>query len=107
MKTATKLCAAVTASRSNPKLGSRAPTGEKFGPSGRSPSLRTGRSGLVEEAVVDPARAFLRRDLHVARREQEDLVRDALHAAVQRVGQPAREIDQALGQFLIRALEID
>src|SRR6185436_10891172 len=41
---------------------------------------------LVEEALLDQPRALLRRYLDVARSEKEDLVGDALHAAVERVG---------------------
>src|SRR5689334_4009885 len=37
---------------------------------------------LVEEALLDQPSALLRRDLDVARRQQEHLVGDALHAAV-------------------------
>ena len=69
---------------------------------------RTGRfrgasgSGLVEEALLDELRALLRRDLDVARREHEDLVGDPLHAAVERVGQAAGEVDEALGEVVSR-----
>ena len=41
------------------------------------------------------------------RREQEHLVGDPLHATVQRVGQPAREVDQPLGQIGVGALEVE
>src|SRR3954464_13347376 len=58
-------------------------------------------SGLVEEALLDQARTFLRGDLDVARREQEDLVGDLLHAAVERVGEAGREVDQALGEVTV------
>src|ERR1700712_4808337 len=44
-------------------------------------------SGLVEELALEVARAILRGELDIARREQEDLVGDALHAAVERVGE--------------------
>src|SRR3954447_13123547 len=64
-------------------------------------------SGLVEEALLDELRALLRGDLDVARREHEHLVGDALHAAVQRVRQPAREIDQALAEVGLDALEVE
>ena len=59
-------------------------------------------SGLVEEALLDQPRALLGRDLDVARREQEDLVGDPLHAAVERVGQAGGEVDQALGEVACR-----
>src|SRR4051812_10006065 len=55
-------------------------------------------SGLVEEALFDQRCALLRGDLDVARREHEHLVGDPLHAAVERVGQPAGEVDEALGE---------
>src|SRR5918994_3904828 len=64
-------------------------------------------SGLVEEALLDQPRALLRRDLDVARREQEDLVGDPLHAAVERVGEAGREVDQAHGQLVVGPLEVE
>src|SRR5436190_21848207 len=67
----------------------------------------SGASGLVEEAAAfQETRALLGRHLDVSRRQQEDLVGDSLHAAVQGIGQTAREIDQTLGEILIRALEV-
>src|SRR5688500_4083628 len=73
------------------------------------PSRRSvGFLRLVEEAAaLEHARAFLGGDFDVARRQQEDLVGDALHAAVERVGEPAREVDQSLRQVLVGALEVD
>src|SRR5262245_57192622 len=65
------------------------------------------RLGLVEEAALQHAGALLGRDGDVAGREQEDLVGDALHPAVERVGQAAREIDQPLGQLGVGALEVE
>src|SRR3954452_2815382 len=62
---------------------------------------------LVEEALLDELRALLRRDLDVARREHEDLVGDPLHAAVQGVGQAAREVDEPLAQVVLDALEVE
>ena len=62
--------------------------------------------GLVEEALLDELRALLRRDLDVARREHEDAVRDALHAAVEGVGQAAREVDQPPLQLVLGDLEV-
>src|SRR6478672_3283555 len=63
-------------------------------------------SALVEEALLDELRAFLSRDLDVARREHEDLVGDPLHAAVEGVGEPAGEVDEALGEVGLDALEV-
>src|SRR5688572_20219680 len=68
-------------------------------PAPMSPIFTAGaylRLRLVEEALLDQPRAFFRRDLDVARREKEDLVGDALHSAVERVGQARGEVDQAL-----------
>src|SRR3954454_2435601 len=63
---------------------------------------------LVEEAAAfQQGGSLLRRDLDVARREQEDLVGDPLHAAVQRVGEPAREVDQPLRELRVRALQVE
>ena len=62
---------------------------------------------LVEEALLDQPRALLGRDLDVARREQEHLVGDPLHAAVERVGEARGEVDQALGEVGVRALEVE
>src|SRR3954470_13283955 len=65
-------------------------------------------SSLVEEAAaLEEPRALLGRDLDVPGREQEDLVGDALHATVERVGQAAREVDQALRELLVAALEVE
>src|SRR5207244_10922451 len=69
---------------------------------------RRGFLRLVEEAAaLEEAGALLGRDLDVSRREQEDLVRDALHAAVEGVGEPAREVDEPLRQLLVGALEVE
>src|SRR5581483_3021940 len=62
--------------------------------------------GLVEEALLDEARLLLGRDLDVARREQEGLVGDLLHAAVERVGEAGGEVDQPLRQLPLRRLEV-
>src|SRR3954468_2696367 len=72
-----------------------------------SPMVKAQASGLVEEALFDQPRALLRGDLDVARREHEHLVGDPLHAAVERVGQPAGEVDQALGEVGVDALEVE
>src|SRR3954451_1552565 len=61
---------------------------------------------LVEEALLDQFGALLGRDLDVARREEEHLVGDPLHAAVERVGEAAGEVDQPLGEVGVRALEV-
>src|SRR5688572_19090367 len=66
-----------------------------------------GPSTLVEEALFEQARPLLCRHLDVARREEEDLVGNALHAAVERVGEAAREVDQALGEVRVGALEVE
>src|SRR4051812_9039821 len=64
--------------------------------------------GLVEEAAAfEQSRAFLRGDLHVPRCEEEDLVGDALHAAVERVRQAAGEVDQPLRELLIGSLQVE
>src|SRR6266576_1279121 len=73
-----------------------------FASAGRFPC-----SGLVEEAALDHALALLRRYLDVSRREQEDLVPDPLHASVEPVGEAAGEVDQALGQLLVGALQVE
>src|SRR5581483_8984602 len=63
---------------------------------------------LVEErAALEHAGALLGGDLDIARGEQEDLVGDALHAAVERVGQSAGEVDEPLGELLVGALEVE
>ena len=69
---------------------------------------RSERLGLIEEAAAfEHAGALFRGDLDVPRREQEDLVGDALHAAVEGVGQPAGEVDQALGELLVGRLQVE
>src|SRR3954452_22253895 len=62
---------------------------------------------LVEEALLDQLRPLLGGDLDVARRQHEHLVGDALHAAVERVGEPAGEVDEALAQVVLDALEVE
>src|SRR3954447_7652029 len=71
------------------------------------------RPGLVLLRLVEEAAALEQRcslfggDLHVPGREEEDFVGDALHAAVQRVREPAREVDQALRQLGVGALQVE
>src|SRR5215204_212649 len=82
------------------------PDAEEGGPRGKHgfPVLL----GLVEEAAaLEQPRALLGGDLDVPRREQEHLVGDALHAAVERVAEPAGEVDQPLRQVLVGALQIE
>src|SRR5437899_8036475 len=63
---------------------------------------------LVEEAAsFEQLGALLGRDLDVARGQQEDLVGDALHAAVQRVGEAAGEVDQPLRELGVGALQVE
>src|SRR6185503_10878915 len=62
---------------------------------------------VVAAAALHGAGLFLGGKLDVARREQEDPVRDALHAPVERVGETAREVDESLRELRVRALEVD
>src|SRR5687767_16036822 len=63
---------------------------------------------LVEEAAaLEQAGPLLRRDLDVLRRQQEHLVGDALHPAVERIRQPAGEVDQTLRELRVGALEVE
>src|SRR5207244_13510646 len=93
-------------SKSRPNAATCAPIRGEFGFSPWLPTPASSR--LVEEAAaLEQAGTLLGRDLDVSRREQEDLVRDALHAAVQSVGSPAREVDAPLRQLLVGALEVE
>src|SRR5262245_29322916 len=66
------------------------------------------KSGLVEEAAaLEQARTLLRRHFDVTGRQQEDLVRDALHSAVERVREAAGEVDQPLREILVGALQVE
>ena len=69
--------------------------------------LESGQSADEDELKkhVEPS-ALLGRDLDVARREQEHLVGDPLHPAVHRVGEAGGEVDQALGEVGVGALEV-
>src|SRR6185437_16956527 len=49
----------------------------------RRATVSPGLLRLVEEAALEHSRAILRRKLDVARREEEDLVGDSLHPAVE------------------------
>ena len=51
---------------------------------------------LIEEALLDQTCALVGGDFDVLRGQQEDLVGDPLHAAIERVGESAGEVDQAL-----------
>src|SRR3712207_1844464 len=61
---------------------------------------------LVEEPLLDQAGALLGRDLDVAWGEEEHLVGDPLHPAVERVGEPGGEVDQALRQVRVGPLQV-
>src|SRR6185312_14805415 len=77
-------------------------------PAPMSPTITVGPLplALVEEALLQQARAFLGGDLDVPWGEQEDLFRDPLHAAVEGVGEAACEVDQSLREVGVRALEV-
>src|SRR5918995_430797 len=63
---------------------------------------------LVEEAAaLEHAGALLSRDFDVSGREQEHLVGNALHAPVERIGEAAGEVDQALREVLVGALKVE
>src|SRR5439155_11316448 len=77
-----------------------------FGPTAAIPTEI--RLSLVEEpAPLEQLRALLGAHLDVSRREQEHLVGDALHAAVQRVREAAREVDQPLRELRVGVLEVE
>src|SRR5207344_2603227 len=61
---------------------------------------------VVEAASLDRASAFLGGELDVARRQEEDLVGDALHAPVERIREPAREVDEPLRELGVGALQV-
>src|SRR6187549_427032 len=99
-----KFCAVVTQSASRPNVAIATPMHRVSRPDrlflwGQTPKGQT--LGRVEEAAaLEQACALFRRHFDVAWRQQEDLVGDALHAAVQGVREPAGEVDQALGELL-------
>src|SRR5437868_14943794 len=103
MKTVMNCCTAPIVSASRTRLAATAP----MTPDSASPQEFLGLRLVVEAAAFEQPRAFLRGDLHVARREQEDLVGDPLHAAVERVRQAAGEVDQPLRELLIRPLQVE
>src|SRR5215203_6512890 len=63
--------------------------------------------GLVEKALLDQTGPLFRRDLDVPGREEEDLVGDPLHAAVERVREAGREVDEPLREIRVAALEVE
>src|ERR1700710_2085209 len=88
-------------------LATSAPSSSSVSMRGGYATRPDGRSGLVEEARVEVARLVLGGQLDVLGREQEDLVGDALHAALERVGEPGGEVDQPLGEARLDGLQID
>src|SRR5436190_6732369 len=72
----------------------------------RDPASRT-RSALVEEALLEQPGPLFRGDLDVPRSEQKHLVGDSLHASIERVGEPARKVDEPLGEVGVGALEVE
>ena len=74
-----------------------------LGPLDLSPVLAV----LVLFALQKALDALLGGDLDVARSEEEDLVGDALHSAVHRVGQAAAEVDEPLRELLVGALQVE
>ena len=74
------------------------------------PRARRGRRDRGHDWLKKPfsmsSARLLRADLHVARGEHEDLAGDPLHAAVQRVREAAGEVDEALGELGVGALEV-
>src|SRR5712692_7944333 len=98
MKTSTKFWMLETVSSST------APIRIVFAPDGAAPTFL----GLVKEpSAFEPAGALLCAHFHVSRRQQEHLVGDALHAAVERVRETARKVDQPLRQIRVGALQVE
>src|ERR1700751_1054181 len=99
MKTLMNVSTLETASASSPNVA------EKPIP-GRSPC--TGVFLCVfEEAALEHPRPVLGRELDVGRREEEDLVGDPLHPSVERVREPAGEVDQPLRELRVGRLEVE
>src|SRR3954471_11559237 len=104
MKTITKFWMLVIASAGKAKVAASAP----MSPDSAPPVEFLALLRLVEEAAaLEEARSLLGGDLDVARREEEDLVGNALHAAVEGVRQAAREVDQPLRELLVGALQVE
>src|SRR5690606_30024103 len=64
-------------------------------------------SALVEEAPLGDARLVLCAHLDVGRGEEEDPVRDPVHAATQAEGEPCGEVHQALRVRLVELGQVD
>src|ERR1700730_3168360 len=63
---------------------------------------------LVEEpAPLEQLSALLGAHLHVSRSEQEHLVGNALHPAVERVGETTCEVDQPFRELRVGALQVE
>ena len=106
MKTSTKrLDAARSRLRAATNAGRRRPSQPRFA---RDGVLRLRAYAWLKKPPRSSSRArSSARHLDVARREEEDLVGDPLHAAVERVGEAAREVDQPLRELLVGALEVE
>src|SRR5205085_5825234 len=104
MKTITKFWTLVIASAGKAKVAASAPMSPD---SALGPEFLALLRLVEEAAALEEARSLLGGDLDVARREEEDLVGDALHAAVEGIRQPTREVDQPLRELLVRALEVE
>src|SRR3954449_7960774 len=63
-------------------------------------------SGLEQPACLQPFLLLLR-DLHVARREEVDPIGDPRHRPSGRVGEPAREVDEATAQLGGDGLQVE
>ena len=50
---------------------------------------------------------LLRRHFDVGRRQEEDLIGDAVHLAAEPVGEPAREVDDPAGEIAVDVLKVD
>src|SRR5437763_11744915 len=100
MKTSRNWFAADAASASSASVAIRS----EFGSFVRTPGQA---SGLIEEAALDQPLALFRGDLHVPRREEEHLVGNALHPAVEGVSEAAREVDQPLRQLVVDSLQVE
>src|SRR5690349_4785540 len=92
--------------RSTASTSSRTAGSSTFA-STRRARTRSKPLGLVEEAALEDAGLLLGRHLDVLGREQEDALRDPLHATAERVGHARGEVDQPLGELAVRRLEVD